>query len=106
MINMEYYISFYIREFVNKMNSMNKWTKCSLNKQYICDSHLHKRVYFKQFGVMVWSSESKQNRVKRLDLREISLCHRDTYKIEFDDYILFSNTWCSIVFLGNIYILD
>lgn len=55
---------------------------------------------------MLWFSESKQNTITRLDHREISVCHRNSYKIEFDYYILLPNTRCSIVFLGNIYIMD
>lgn len=55
-------------------------------------------------GLLLWYSSQKDT-IARLDLREISLCHRNIYKIEFDHYILFSYTML-IVSWVTFYVMD
>lgn len=69
---------------------MNELHVLWIRKQYICDNHFHNLYLHSLYNLLLWCGSQKADKTQRQGW--ISLCHRSIDKIEFDHYILFSNT--------------
>lgn len=69
---------------------MNELYVLWIRKQYICDNHFHNLYLHSLYNLLLGCGSQKAGKTQRQGW--ISLCHRSIDKIEFDHYILFSNT--------------